>query len=156
MSTITSMSQIQVRELLDTVVCAAFESLFFTEVTLLSSNAIDDMSGVDGLMIEIDIHSAISGRVAMFLSRETAGRLASMIVGQGEAITNESLTDTFAEILNTVAGRVASGLVQSSYSFDLSIPRVVFGKIKAPEEGGGVQSCYQIEFGCVCLSFSYT
>lgn len=142
----------QAKNLLDQVVQETFESIFFVEAASMPSENIDKINGADGLEVEIDIKCKFSGNIKMYLSTESAKYLAGLTMLEPGEIDESVLSDVFSEILNTIAGRVAASLANSSYSFDLSIPNVSFKKIQFAGKAQ-VKTCYQVEHGCICFAF---
>ena len=144
----------EAKSLLDSVVLNTFESIFFVQTVPCSEEKVEKISGSDGLAVVIDIKSRFSGQITMFLSRESARRLVGTTLTSTTEISDELLADSFAEVLNTIGGRVASSIAQADFSFDLSIPKVSFGKVSISDLPS-IRTCFEIEYGYVCFTFLF-
>ena len=131
---------------LDQVVQETFELLFFTEAVLQPEEELKKLSDVDGLEVSLEIKARFTGKIIMQLSRESGFWLAGSMPGMA-APTGETVTDLFAEVINTIGGRIAAALAQAGVSFDLSIPEVKFGKIS--EEQASSVRCYRVEHSLI-------
>ncbi|MEF2144736.1 MAG: chemotaxis protein CheX [Desulfovibrionaceae bacterium] len=92
-------------------VSATMEEMFFIEA-----------SSSDYLWSRVRVLEPCEGAVTMVFPRKLLTLAAAAIFGEDERIREQTLWDTLAEIVNTVAGRILGELLSEDRTFKLSVP----------------------------------
>lgn len=92
-------------------ISATMEEMFFVE-----------SKPSDFLWSKVRVLEPCEGSVTMVFPRTLLEQVAQAIFGEQERIREQTLWDTLAEIVNTVAGRVMSTLLTPETTFRLSVP----------------------------------
>lgn len=100
-----------VREAVRSAVAATMEEMFFVEAR-----------ESDFLWSRVRVLEPCEGAVTMAFGRELLVHVAQSIFGEQARIREQTLWDTLAEVVNTVAGRIVSSFLPPETPFRLSVP----------------------------------
>ncbi|WP_022663072.1 chemotaxis protein CheX [Paucidesulfovibrio longus] len=133
-----------VKQAVNSAVNATMEEMFFVE-----------SRESDFLWSKVRVLEPCEGSVTLAFERNLLEHVAQAIFGEQERIREQTLWDTLAEVVNTVAGRVMSALLPPQTPFRLSVPENGTGwppkgsepTLYVTDEGGfvvmvkGLESC---------------
>ena len=110
-------------------IARTMENMTFDEIEVVDIPLNPEITR-DGMWATLSILNPIKGEVVLELSRELGAQLAREVYGVavGSAISDESVRDVIAEILNTLAGRFIDRLVASQFKFELGLPNTGNGR----------------------------
>ncbi len=145
----TSVLVEQIRANLDQVMQQTFETYFFQEIYPEAEITATEASTC--MEVDLAFKGLVSGHLHFTLSRRTAAELAGSMPMQTD-LDDEAISDVFAEIANTVAGRIAAALALDAYAFDLTIPQVAFGRLSPAAKN--LERSFTTDFGPLTVSIS--
>lgn len=133
---------------IDEAVQQVFEGLLFLEAQ--HSEAVGELSG-KVLEASLSIKGDRGGHLTLQVSAEDSVRLLHALPSGNNLPEEEAVVDLFAELVNTVGGRLAASIAGDSGTFDLSIPVVRYGR----SEAGTQDICrkFAMELGAVRFLF---
>lgn len=137
-----------IAEKLDAAVQQVFESLLFLE-----AKPLDEGSELPGNILEanLSIKGKVGGTLALQVSIEDSMTLLQALPSTSNLPEREAIVDLFAELVNTVGGRLAAANAGTTEAFDLSIPSVRFERSAA--SSNEICRNFALEIGTVRFVF---
>ncbi len=109
-------------QVVSTAVSATFEGMAFTDAEPLGEGSFPP-AGSEVFLAGLDVIKPAGGRVSIVLPVRLAREIADNIYSINEnAPTEEMITDTVAELLNTLAGLIVGAVAPDTAAFALGLP----------------------------------
>jgi CheY-specific phosphatase CheX len=153
MSQVESISNDQILDCFDQAMAQTFEAYFFSEAIRQPDEAKPEFSDQDRIEVELIFRGPFSGHLHLQVTRNTASSLLKSLPMPITDVCDSVISDLFAELTNTVGGRIAASLAGNDFAFDLTIPEVRFGS--SAVHPNGLSRSYDTDFGPVILSVSH-
>ncbi|RYZ51851.1 MAG: chemotaxis protein CheX [Proteobacteria bacterium] len=153
MSQVESISNDQILACFDQAMEQTFEAFFFSEAVRKPDDLKVEFCDKDRIEVELIFRGPFSGHLHLQVTRSTAAALVGSLPLPNTEICDSVISDLFAELTNTVGGRIAAALAGSDFAFDLTIPEVKFGS--SAVHPNGLSRAYDTDFGPVILSVSH-
>jgi CheY-specific phosphatase CheX len=110
-------------------IARTMENMSFEEIEVVDVSVNPEV-GRDAMWASLPILQPMAGEVVIELSRHYGIMLAKEVFGlePDSEISDESVNDVIAEILNTMAGRFVDDLLASQFKFELGLPSTGRGR----------------------------
>lgn len=153
MSQVESIDNEQILACFDQAMEQTFEAYFFSEVVRKPDKLKPVFSDADRLEVELIFRGPFSGHLHLQVARDTAVGLVGSLPLPNRDVCDSVISDLFAELTNTVGGRIVAALAGNDFDFDLTIPTVVFGPSQVHAKS--LSRAYDTDFGPVLVSISH-